>query len=96
MNNTIEYISINPDLNKIKNNINNTIKHYIEKYVNSYWKRLEYICNIRFFDKIKNKPKNITTKQGVKKTIIASNGRYEYIEIIKFIILIEGDNKRML
>ena len=74
-----------------KNNLNNTIKHYSEKYGNSYWKRLEYKYNIRFFDKTKNKPKIITTKQGVKKTIIASNGRYEYIEINEFTLLIEGD-----
>ena len=49
-----------------------------------------YKYNIRLVDKL-NKPKNITTKQGVKRTIIASNGRYENIEINKFINLMEGD-----
>ena len=91
MNITIEYIFLNPELNEIKNIINNTMKDYIKKYGSSYWKRFENIYNIRFFDKINNKEKNITTKRGAKKTIIASNGRYEHIEINKFIILIEGD-----
>ena len=53
-----------------------------------------YLYIIRFFDKIKNKPKNITTRQGVKKTIIASNGRYESIEINEFSILKEGCIKK--
>ena len=30
---------------------------------------------IDFFDKLKNKTENITTKRGVKRTIVASNGR---------------------
>ena len=54
---------------------------------------MDFIYNIRFFDKIMNKTKNITNKQGVKRTIKASNGRYEYIEINKFINLIVGDKK---
>ena len=90
----LEYIFINPELNETKNIINNTIKHYIKKYGNSFWKRFENICNIRFFDRIKNKEKNIKTKRGVKKTKIASNGRYECIEINNFIILIKGDIKK--
>ena len=94
MNVIIEYIFINPELNKIQNVLNNTIKDYIKNYGNSYWERLQNIHNIRFFDKIKNKEKNITNKRGVNRTIIASNGRYEYIEIDKFIIMIEGDFKK--
>ena len=43
-----------------------------------------------------NKEKNILTKRGVKIFIIASNGRYEYIEINKLIILIEGDIKKIV
>ena len=55
--------------------------------------RLENIYNIRFFDKIKYKTKNITTRHGPHGTITASNEGYEYIEINKFIILI-GDIKK--
>ena len=94
MNNNIEYIFINPELNEINNIINNTIKDYIEEYDNSYWKRMKYEYDFQFFDKIKNKTKTITNSQGVNKTIAASNGRYKYIEINKFIILIEGDIKK--
>ena len=91
MNSIVEFIFINPELNYIKLIINITIKDYIEKYGNSYWKRLDYKYINRFFDKINNKTKNFTTKQGVKRTIIASNGRYEYIQINKFIIFVEED-----
>ena len=95
MNNIIENIFINPELNGIKKIIIHiTIKVYIKIYGNSYWRRLDYIYNIRFFDKIKSKTKNITTKQSVKRAIIASIGRYEHIKINKFIILIEGDIRK--
>ena len=40
------------------------------------------------------KTKNITTIRSPNGTIVASNGRYEYIEIKKFIILIKGDIKK--
>ena len=63
---------------------------------NSYRKRLDYKYNIRFFDEIKNETKNFTTSHGPNRTIMGSNGRYEYIEINKFIILIEGDIEKML
>ena len=94
MNINIEYVFINPELNEIKNIISTTLKEYIKKYDNSYWKGLDYKYNIRFFDKIKNKIKNITTSHSPNRTIMASNGRYEYIEISKFTILIEGDIKK--
>ena len=45
---------------------------------------------------MKNKEKSITTKRGVKKTILTSNGRYEFIEMNNFIILIQGDIKKLL
>ena len=64
----------------MKNNKNNTIRDSIKRYGNSYWNRLDFKYNIQFFDKIKNKTKNITTRQGPNRTIVASNGRYEYIE----------------
>ena len=69
---------------------------YIEKYDNCYWRRLDYKYDIRFFDKIKNKTKNITTRHGPSSTIIASNGRFEYIEMNNFIIFLEGDIKKIV
>ena len=57
MNIIIEYIFINPELNEIKNILNKTIKDFIKKLGNSYWRRLDYRYNIRFFDKIKIKTK---------------------------------------
>ena len=44
-----------------------------------------------FFDKIRNKTKNNTTRRGVEKIIIADNKRYEYNNRNKFAIIIEGD-----
>ena len=91
MNIIIEYFFINPELNEVENILTNTIKHCFKKHGNSYWKSLDYKYNIRFFDKIKNETKNITTRHGPKRTIVASNGRYVYIEINTFIILIEAN-----
>ena len=91
---TIEYVVINPEIDEIKKIINNTIKDYIEKYGNSYWRRLDYKHNIRFFVKIKKKTKNFTTRHGPNRTKKASNGSYEYIEIYNFIILLDGDIKK--
>ena len=45
---------------------------------------------LKFFDKIKNKRKNITTNRGIKKTVIASQGIFGYIKVNKLTILIEG------
>ena len=61
---TIEYFFINPELDEIKNIKNKTIKDYIKEYGNSYWKKLDYKYNIRFFDKITNKTIYITTSHG--------------------------------
>ena len=40
--------------------------------------------------KKKNKTKNVISKCGIDKTVIASNGRDEYIEIKQFTILIKS------
>ena len=96
MNNIIEDVYINPELNEIKNIITNTLKEYFQKYNNSFWKRLDYKSNIRLFDKIKNKTKNITTRHGPNRTIMASNGRNEHTEINTFIVIMEEIFKKML
>ena len=57
-------------------------------------KKIEVEFNIHFFDKIKNKTKNITTKREINRTIIASNGRYENFKINKLIILLEGSIRK--
>ena len=55
---------------------------------------MDYKDNIRFFDKVKNKTKNITTSHGPNRTIAASKGRYEYIQTNNFEIMIEGNIKK--
>ena len=59
-------------------------KDWIKKYI------------FHFFDKIKNKTKNNTTRHGPKRTIVASSERYEYTEINNFINLREGILRKML
>ena len=49
---------------------------------------------LKFFDKIKNKTKNITSNCGIKKTKIASQGRYDFIKANQLIILIQGSISR--
>ena len=84
----IEYDYISPDRNSIYGILNNTILEFNRKYGEGY-RKIECKCNIKYFDKIRNKTKNITTTGGVEKTIIASNGRYEYININKYTSIIE-------
>ena len=81
---------LNPKLNEINDNMKNTIVEPNKKYGDNHCKIIEFKYNINFFDKTKNKTKNITTKRGTKKTIIASQGRYEYIKVNKLIIILEG------
>ena len=85
-----EYNLLNPKLNEIKDNINNTLVEYNKKFGNKCCRKIEFKNNIKLFDKMKNKTKNITLNQGIRKTIIASQGRYEYSKANKLIILLEG------
>ena len=76
---TSGYIFINPKLNKIKDIIANTRQECDRKYGGNYFDKIEVRCNIKFFDKIKNKTKNITIKpyhlHGLNKTmVVASQG----------------------
>ena len=75
-------------MNKISHNLDKTLKEYKEKYGESAW-YVELKYNTQFFDKIKNKTKNLTTRKNPQKTIIASNGRYEYMQINYFMISIK-------
>ena len=62
----------------------------MKKYEESPW-YIEYKYNTQFFDEIKNKTKNLTTKHNPRKTIVASNKRYEYMQINTFMISIKGE-----
>ena len=53
------------------------MKEHKEKYDIGDWERIECRYNIRLFDKIKIKTRNLTTICEPKRTIVASNGRYE-------------------
>ena len=87
---TSEYILLNPKLNETNNIKINTIVEHNKNYGDNHCRKLQTKYNIKFFDKTKNTTKNITTNRGEKKTIIASQGRYEYINVNKVILLIEG------
>ena len=76
---TNEYIFLNPERNEINDIIDNTILKHNKKYGDYYCREIKIRYNIKFFDKIKNKTKNITTKRGINRTIVASQGRYECI-----------------
>ena len=88
---TSEYIFLNPKLNEIKDIINNTRLEHDQKYGDNYCRKIEVGCNFKLFNKIKNKTKKITTIQyhGVKKSMVASQGKYELNKPNKLIILIE-------
>ena len=86
----VEYNYINPDRDSLYCIIKNTILNQIRKYGETY-RKVEWKYKIQFFDKIRNKTKSITTRSGIEKTIVASNKRYEYFNINKFTIIIEGD-----
>ena len=88
---TCECIFIKPKRDEVNIFINDTIQKHSQKYGNTYWKKSEFESNINFYDKIENKTKNITTKRGVQITIVASNGRYDFVKINRLIILIKGN-----
>ena len=68
-----EHNYINSDRNSKNGIINNTIQEYKRKYSEGY-RKIDWKYNFEFFDKIKSKTKNITTRRGVEKRILASNG----------------------
>ena len=65
-----------PEINEISDIIDKTFKESAKTYGESAW-YIELDYNTQFFDKIKNKTKNLSAKHNPRKTIIASNGRYE-------------------
>ena len=80
-------------MNEISNIIRNTILALNQKYGDNYCRKIEVGSNVKFFDKIKNKTKNSTIKnyRGVRKTIVASKGVYEFVKVNTLSILIEGN-----
>ena len=86
----IGYCSINPDRDSVYGIINNRILERNRKYGDSL-RKIECKNKNKVIDKIENKTKNNTTKRGINETITASNGRYAYIEVKKFTIMIEGN-----
>ena len=91
---TSVYLFLNLKLTEINDFINNTIIEHIKKYGDDHCRKIEFKNKNISFEKIKNKTKNITSNCGIKKTIIATQGRYEYIKANKLIILIEGSISR--
>ena len=48
----------------------------------------------KFLKRLKIKQKILTTKHNPRKTIVASNKRYEYMQINDFMISIKGDIRK--
>ena len=99
MDNIIEYKYYYPERNEILNIIDKTLKEYTQKNGESP-RYMELKYNTQFFtffthitlhNKIKTRTKNQSTKHNPRKTIIASNGRYEYRQINNFLISIKGE-----
>ena len=88
----IEYKFYYPG-NEISHIIDETLKEYAQKNNNSPW-NIEIKYNTQFFDKIKNKTKNLKTKHDPQKTSVPSNERYEYMQINNFMISIKGEIKK--
>ena len=85
--NVVECNFINPGRNRIFSIITETMRKLTKKYDVT---KVELKKNTKFYDKVQNKTKNVICKCGIDKTKIASKGRYEYIEINKFITLVKG------
>ena len=66
------------------------LKEYSQNYENSPW-YIVFNYNIQVFDENKIKTKNLSTKHNPRKTIVASNKRYEYMQINNFMISIKGE-----
>ena len=56
---TSEIVYNNLKLNEINNYIKNTQLEYNQKYGYDYYREVNVKCNVKFFDKIENKTKNI-------------------------------------
>ena len=93
---TSEYVFNIPKIDEITDIIKNTQLEHDKKYGDNYCRKIEVRCNIEFFDKMKNKTKNITIKHyhvhyGTNKRIIASRERYGFFKPNKLILLLEGN-----
>ena len=83
---------IEPNRNGIFRTITNTSLEHRRKYPDNR-SIIEFEFKTKFFDKIKKKFRNITSRKK-DQTMIASRGRYEYIEINKTTILIRGEKSK--
>ena len=93
---TAEHICLNPKLDELNDVKKNTGLEHDKKYGEKYCRRIEVRCNLKFFDKKKNKTKKFTIYYyhihlAMKKTIIVSQRRYEINKPNKLTILIEGN-----
>ena len=98
---TSEYVFRNFKIDEITQIIKNTQLEHNREYGDNYCRKIHIRCNNKFFDKIKNKTKNITIKNyhvhyGINKIKIASQGRYDLIKPNKLIILIEENFYRIV
>ena len=85
---TSEYVYNNIELCEVNDIIEKTRVEHDRK--NGYnGEEIEINFNVKILDKIKNKTKKITTK-SIKKSIIASQNRYELFKINNLLIIRVG------
>ena len=92
---TSELVFINPKLNEIKNIIKNTQLEYQQKYGYNNYRNVIVKCNVKLFDKIENKTKNIMIEHvniigKVKKITQSSKKMIKFIRVLELTIIIQG------
>ena len=90
-----ENVYNNPKLNEICNIIKNTQLKSEQKYLYNYNGKVDVECNVTFYDKIKNKTKNIVIEREnifveVNEVLKSSKGVYKLIRALDLINVIQG------
>ena len=62
---TSDYVSLDPNLNEISDNLKNPRLEHDRNYGHNYCRKIEVRCNVKFLDKIDNKPRKITIEKIV-------------------------------
>ena len=90
-----EFVFINPKLKEIKKIIKNTQPNYVQKYECNYYTEDNLKCNVKFFDKIESKRKNVLIEHEniigkVNKIRQSSKGMIKFIRALELTIRIRG------
>ena len=92
---SIEYVFIYPKLKEKNTIVNDTIRKHNQKYGDNHCREVNFKSNVKFLDKITNKTKNRTINRcNIIRTRIASNDKYDFKEVNKLTIVIEGSTNK--